>query len=76
MKKKKIILIKFKVKIIKYYRIYISNLKRYMKLFIITFFKNIKNNEIDLKFKKFTLNKLIIRDLIKRFYMNLNIYIN
>ena len=65
-KKKKIMLIKFNFKTTKQYRIYVSNLKRYIKIFIITFFEDVQGGEIDLKLSNFISNKLITRNLRER----------
>ena len=50
----------------KQYRIYVFNLKRYIKVFIIIFFENVQENEIDLKLSNFISNKLMICNLRER----------
>ena len=59
-------LMKFDFETIKQYRIYASDLKRYIKIFIITFFKNVQEDEIDLKLSNFISNKLMIRNFKER----------
>ena len=54
---------RFDLKTTKQYRIYVSDLKRCIKFFIITFFKDIQKDEIDLKLSNFISNKLMIRNL-------------
>ena len=66
LKKRKIMLIRFDSKTTKQYRIYVSNLKRCIKIFIITFFKNVQKDEIDLKLSNFISNELMIRNLKER----------
>ena len=66
LKEREIILIKFDSETTKQYRIYVFDLKKYIKSFIITFFKNIQKNEIDLKLPNFTSNKLMIRNFKER----------
>ena len=57
---------KFDPETTKQYRIYVSNLKRYIKFSIITFFENIQKDEIDLKLSNFISNELMIRNLKER----------
>ena len=66
LKRREIILIKFDSETTKQYRIYASDLKRYIKFFIITFFEDIQEDEIDLKLSNFISNELMIRNLKKR----------
>ena len=66
LKKKKTMLMRFDFKTIKQYRIYASDLKRCIKIFIIIFFENIQKDEIDLKLSNFISNKLIIRNFKER----------
>ena len=63
---REVVLIGFNPEIIKQYRIYAPNLGRYIKSLIVTFFKDIKGREINLKLKSFILNKLITRNPTKR----------
>ena len=49
----------------KQYRIYASNLERYIKLLIIIFFKDIQSGQVNLKLKKFISNDLIVRNSTK-----------
>ena len=57
---------RFDSKTIKQYRIYASDLERYIKLLIMIFFKDIQSDQVDLKLKKFILNNLIVRNSTKR----------
>ena len=57
---------KFDSETTKQYRIYAFNLKKCIKTFIITFFKNVQKDEIDLKLSNFILNELMTRNLKKR----------
>ena len=50
----------------KQYRIYASNLGRYIKSLIVIFFKDIQSDQVDLKLKKFISNNLIVRNSTKR----------
>ena len=50
----------------KQYRIYVFNLKKCIKIFIIIFFENVQRDKIDLKLSNFTSNELMIRNLKKR----------
>ena len=59
-------LIKFDPETTKQYRIYASDLKKCIKIFIITFFENVQKGEIDLKLSNFTSNELMIRNFKKR----------
>ena len=59
-------LIRFNSEMTKQYRIYASDLKRCIKIFIITFFKDVQGDEIDLKLSNFISNELIIRNLKRR----------
>ena len=59
-------LIKFDSKTTKQYRIYASDLKRYIKIFIITFFENVQGNKIDLKLSNFISNELMTRNFKER----------
>ena len=59
-------LIRFDSETTKQYRIYAFNLKRCIKIFIITFFENVQKNEIDLKLSNFISNKLMTRNLKRR----------
>ena len=59
-------LMKFDFKTTKQYRIYAFNLRKYIKIFIIIFFKNVQEDEIDLKLSNFISNKLMIRNLKER----------
>ena len=54
---------KFDFKTTKQYRIYVSDLEKCIKFFIITFFENIQEDEIDLKLSNFISNELMIRNL-------------
>ena len=65
-KKKETMLIRFDPETTKQYRIYAFNLRRYIKIFIITFFENIQEGEIDLKLSNFIFNELMIRNSKKR----------
>ena len=65
-KRREIILMKFDSKTTKQYRIYVSDLERYIKFFIIIFFENIQGGEIDLKLSNFISNELMIRNLRER----------
>ena len=65
-KKIEIMLMRFDFKTTKQYPIYVFNLKRCIKIFIITFFENVQKNEIDLKLSNFISNELMIRNLKKR----------
>lgn len=60
------VLIGFNPETTKQYRIYAPDLGRCIKSLTVTFFKDIKGREIDLKLKSFTLNKLITRNPTKR----------
>ena len=62
-KKRETILMKFDFKTTKQYRIYVSDLEKCIKFFIITFFENIQEDEIDLKLSNFISNELMIRNL-------------
>ena len=62
----KAMLIRFDLKIIKQYRVYVSNLRRCIKTLIIIFFENKKSDDIDLKLKISISNELITRNLIER----------
>ena len=57
---------KFDSETTKQYRIYVFDLKRCIKIFIITFFENVQKDEIDLKLSNFISNKLMIRNLKER----------
>ena len=57
---------RFDFKMTKQYRIYALDLKRCIKIFIITFFENVQKDEIDLKLSNFISNELIIRNFKKR----------
>ena len=57
---------RFDPEIIKQYRIYVFNLKRCIKIFIIIFFENIQGDEIDLKLSNFISNELMIRNFRER----------
>ena len=59
-------LMRFDFKTTKQYRIYVSDLKRCIKIFIIIFFKNVQKDEIDLKLLNFISNELMIRNFKKR----------
>ena len=65
-KKREIMLMKFDSETTKQYRIYASDLKRCIKIFIIIFFKNVQENKIDLKLSNFISNKLMTRNLRER----------
>ena len=65
-KKREIILIRFDSETTKQYRIYASDLKRYIKFFIITFFEDIQRDEIDLKLSNSISNELMIRNFKER----------
>ena len=65
-KEKKIMLMKFDFERMKKYRIDAFDLKRCIKIFIITFFENVQKDEIDLKLSNFILNELIIRNFKKQ----------
>ena len=65
-KEREAILIRFDSETIKQYRIYTSNLEKYIKLSTITFFEDIKRRKIDLKLERLTSNELITRNLTKR----------
>ena len=66
LKKKEIILMRFDPETTKQYRIYVFDLKRCIKFFIITFFEDIQKNEIDLKLSNFISNELMIRNFKER----------
>ena len=66
LKKRKIMLIRFDLKTTKQYRIYVFDLKRCIKIFIIIFFENVQKDEIDLKLSNFISNELIIRNFKHR----------
>ena len=57
---------KFDSETTKQYRIYVFDLKRCIKIFIITFFENVQKDEIDLKLSNFISNKLMIRNFKER----------
>ena len=59
-------LMKFDSETTKQYRIYAFNLKRCIKIFIITFFENVQEDEINLKLSNFISNKLMIHNLKER----------
>ena len=59
-------LIRFDFKTTKQYRIYVLDLKRCIKIFIITFFENVQGDEIDLKLSNFISNELMIRNFKER----------
>ena len=65
-KRKKIMLMRFDSETTKQYRIYAFNLKRCIKIFIIIFFENVQEDEIDLKLSNFISNKLMIRNFKER----------
>ena len=56
-------LMRFDFEITKQYRIHVFDLEKCIKIFIITFFKNVQRDEIDLKLSNFILNELMIRNL-------------
>ena len=66
LKKKKKMLMKFDFKTTKQYRIYVFDLKRCIKIFIIIFFENVQKNKINLRLSNFISNKLMIRNFKKR----------
>ena len=66
LKRKETMLMRFDLEITKQYRIYVSDLKRCIKVFIIIFFENVQKDEIDLKLSNFISNKLMIRNFRKR----------
>ena len=66
LKRKKTMLIRFNSETTKQYRIYAFDLKKCIKIFIITFFKNVQKGEIDLKLSNFISNKLMIRNFKER----------
>ena len=57
---------KFDSETTKQYRIYAFDLERYIKIFLIIFFKNVQKGEIDLKLSNFISNKLMIRNFKRR----------
>ena len=57
---------KFDSETTKQYRIYVFDLKKCIKFFIIIFFENIQKGEIDLKLSNFISNELMIRNLKER----------
>ena len=57
---------RFDSKTTKQYYIYVFDLERCIKIFIITFFKNVQKGEIDLKLPNFISNELMIRNLRER----------
>ena len=59
-------LIKFDLKTTKQYRIYVFDLKKCIKIFIITFFENVQKDEINLKLSNFISNELMTRNFKKR----------
>ena len=59
-------LIRFDLKTTKQYRIYVFDLRRYIKTFIITFFENVQKDKINLKLSNFISNKLMTRNLKER----------
>ena len=59
------VLMEFDPKTTKQYRIYASDLGRYIKLSIVIFFEDIQGGQVDLKLKKFISNNLIVRNFIK-----------
>ena len=59
-------MIKFDPKTTKQYRIYVFDLKKCIKFFIIIFFKDIQEDEIDLKLSNFISNELMIRNFKER----------
>ena len=59
-------LMNFDTKITKQYRIYAPDLGRCIKIFIVTFFEDVKNSEIDLKLRVVTSNELKTRSSMRR----------
>ena len=57
---------RFDLKTTKQYRIYAFNLERCIKIFIIIFFKNVQEDNIDLKLSNSISNELMIRNFKKR----------
>ena len=62
-KEREAVLMRFDSETTKQYRIYVFDLKRCIKFFIIIFFEDIQEGEIDLKLSNFISNELMIRNL-------------